>query len=254
MPSPHDWLRRPFAHRGLHDLAGGVVENTAGAVRAAVAAGYGIEVDLRLAACGTVMVFHDAGLSRLTIADGPMSARSRVELQAIPFRIGNDRMLSLAELLALVEGRVPMLLEIKAETPGDARIVGATIREMLGYRGPFAVMSFDPRLILAFRRTAPEIVRGLVAERFVDGREWPGLPRWQRLRLRLLLDAFRTRPDFIAFDIDGLPDAGPLVARHLFGRPLLTWTVRTPEQRRRAARWADAIIFEGFRPPPTSAI
>lgn len=247
MAAAPDWLRRPFAHRGLHDAANGIVENTASAVTAAVEAGYGIEVDLRLAACGTVMVFHDAGLSRLTTADGQMGALTCQELQAIPFRTGGDRMLSLAELLALVAGRVPMLLELKSDAPGDPRIVAAVVGAMHDYRGPFAAMSFDPRLVLAFRRAAPQMVRGLVAERFASRSDWPQLSAWQRLRLRLLLDAFRTRPDFIAYDIDGLPALAPLLARRLFGRPLLTWTVRTPEQRRRAAHYADAIIFEGFR-------
>lgn len=248
MSRPLDWLKRPFAHRGLHDRASGVIENTASAVLAAVSRDYGIEVDLRLAACGTVMVFHDADLARLTHGTGLVAMRSRAELQMIPFRHTSDRMLTLADLLALADARVPLLLEIKSDAARDDRIVTAVIEAMRFYRGNFAVMSFDPFIISAFRRLAPVMPRGLVAERFSNRQHWPQLSWSERLSRRFLLSTPDTRPDFIAYDVDALPALAPCIARRLFHRPLLTWTVRSRNQRERASRYADAMIFEALFP------
>ena len=100
----------------------------------------------------------------------------------------------------------------------------------------------------AFREVAPLLPRGLVAERFDDRRHWPQLTLGQRFAMRNLLTSAIARPNFIAYDIGALPALAPLVARFLFGLPLLTWTVRTPEQRERALRYADAMIFEGIGP------
>jgi glycerophosphoryl diester phosphodiesterase len=248
MSTAHHWLIRPYAHRGLHDAAQGIVENTASAVRAAIEHDYGIEVDLRLAGCGTVMVFHDRELSRLTTAQGELGAGALAELQAIAFRQGGDRMLTLEALLALVAGRVPLLLEIKSERASDARLVEAVIEAMHGYAGHFAVMSFDPDIIALFRRVAPHFVRGIVAEglQLAELRQPRQFPH--RLRRHLLASTWKARPDFVAYDIDGLPALAPRLVRRWLGKPLLTWTVRTQAQRERADKYADAMIFEGFCP------
>lgn len=244
-----DWLTaRPVAHRGLHDSSRGVIENTTSAFAAAIAGNYAIECDLRLSADGEAMVFHDRTLERLTAATGNIVAKTTSELSGIPFRHSTDRMLTLAGLCELVSGRVPLVLEMKSEFDGDLRLPGRVAEVLRSYAGPVAVMSFDPDQIVALAALAPGLPRGIVAERHYRDAEWANLQPSQRRTLAHLLHAPRTRPHFLAYAVNDLPAAAPLVARWVFGLPLLTWTVRTAAQRACAARWADQMIFEGFRP------
>ncbi len=247
------WMSKPFAHRGLHDARQNIVENTRSSVQAALDHQFGFEVDLRAASCGTIMVFHDEHLERLTLATGRVSDNNLAQLQKIQFRDTSDKMMSLQNLLDLNNGRVPMLLEIKSDwqfddKPALHRCVSAIIKTLEHYKGDFAVMSFDPLLIRAFRDLAPAIPRGLVAEQFENLKHWHQLSWLERLRLRFLLSFPRSRPDFIAYDINALPAIAPMIARFLFKRPLLTWTVRTSQQQVRAKKYCDAMIFEGFIP------
>jgi glycerophosphoryl diester phosphodiesterase len=242
------WLQRPIAHRGLHDQAKGIVENSASAVRAAMGKGLAIEVDLQCAAGDLPIVFHDDTLDRLTLESGPVAARTAEALAEIELRDGADRILSLPALLALVNGFVPLVLEVKSTWRRDGKFEANIARMLASYKGPVAVMSFDPHCLAAFRELAPDLPRGLIADRFDDQDYWSQLTLWQRLAMRNLLTAAIARPNFIAYDIAALPALAPLVARFLFGLPLLTWTVRTNEQRERALRYADAMIFEGITP------
>jgi len=119
---------------------------------------------------------------------------------------------------------------------------------LASYSGPVAGMSFDPDQVLALREKMPELPRGIVAERTYDEADWPEATPAQRRGMLHLRHAFWTRPHFVAYRVDELPAPAPWIARNIFGLPLLSWTVRTPEQRERAARYADQMIFEGFRP------
>jgi glycerophosphoryl diester phosphodiesterase len=242
------WLKRPIAHRGLHDAAKGVVENSASSVSAAMGKGLAVEVDLQCAAGDMPIVFHDAKLDRLTLETGPVAARDADVLSRIPLRHSPDCLLSLPALLALVNGHVPLVLEVKSTWARDGKFEANIAGMLASYKGPVAVMSFDPYALAAFREVAPLLPRGLVAERFDDERHWPQLTVWQRLAMRNLLTSAIAWPHFIAYDIRALPALAPLIARTLFGLPLLTWTVRTPEERERALRYADAMIFEGIVP------
>jgi glycerophosphoryl diester phosphodiesterase len=242
------WLKRPIAHRGLHDRAKGIVENSASAIRAAMGAGLAIEVDLQCTANHLPIVFHDKTLDRLTTESGPVEARDAVNLAKIRLRDSEDYILSLPALLTLVNGYVPLILEVKSTWTRDGKFEANIAKMLASYKGPVAVMSFDPYSVAAFREVAPSLPRGLVAERFDDAGHWPQLSLWQRLAMRNLLSAAIAWPNFIAYDIKALPALAPLVARFLFGLPLLTWTVRSAEERDRALRYADAIIFEGIAP------
>ena len=242
------WLKRPIAHRGLHDEAKGIVENSASAVRTAMGAGLAVEVDLQCAADHMPIVFHDATLDRLTAETGPVAARDVEALSQIPLRNGSDCILSFPDLLALVEGRVPLILEVKSTWARDGKFERNIAGALAAYPGPVAVMSFDPYSLASFREAAPLLPRGLVADRFDDESHWSHLSLWQRLAMRNLLSSAIARPNFIAYDIGALPALAPLVARLLFGLPLLTWTVRTKDERERALRYADAMIFEGIAP------
>jgi glycerophosphoryl diester phosphodiesterase len=245
---PSDWLTaRPIAHRGLHDVAHGIVENTPSAVAAAVAGRYGIEVDLQISHDGEAMVHHDDALGRLTEGSGPLAAVSAAALKRIPFRATADRMMTLGELTDLVGARVTLVLELKSRFDRDTRLIARVAQVLAGYAGPVAAMSFDPYVVAGLRRLVPHLRRGAVSERRFDHAEWRGLIWWQRHGMAHLLHAPATRPDFVAYRVDDLPAPATRLARRL-GMPVLTWTVRTPAQRERASRSADQMIFEGFRP------
>jgi len=244
-----DWLTaRPVAHRGLHDRARGIVENMPGAIEAAIAGNFAIEVDIQLTADGEAMVHHDAVLGRLTEGDGALREKTAAELRAVAFRDTPERMMSLSDLCARVAGRVPLVVEVKSHFDGDRRLVQRMAQVLEGYSGPVVGMSFDPVQVAALRETMPKLTRGIVAQRTYDDDYWTRLTAAQRAGMLHLRHASRTEPHFVAFWVDQLPAPAPWIARNIFGCPLLAWTVRTPEQRARAGRFADQMIFEGFRP------
>jgi glycerophosphoryl diester phosphodiesterase len=244
-----NWLTvRPVAHRGLHDRARGIVENMPGAALAAIEANFAIECDIQLTADGEAMVHHDDGLGRLTDGSGALRGLNADALKAIRFKDTPERMMSLGELCALVKGRVPIVIEVKSHFDGDRRLVRRMAEVLKSYTGPVAGMSFDPDQVTALRETMPDLPRGIVAQSVYSEADWPEATAAQREGMRHLRHASHTRPHFVAYWVNDLPAAAPWVARHVFGLPLLTWTVRTAEQRARAGRHADQMIFEGFRP------
>jgi glycerophosphoryl diester phosphodiesterase len=241
------WLTaRPIAHRGLH--GGGVIENTATAFTAAIASGYGIECDLQISADGEAMVHHDGSLGRLTEGQGRLADMDAAALRAVRFKAGDDRMLTLSELCELVAGRAALVLELKSRSDGDHLLVARTAKVLNDYSGPVAVMSFDPDMLTTLRTIAPALTRGIVAERSYDHPDWAAATSRQKFIMAHLLHGKRTRPDFIAYAAKDLPAIAPLIARTVFGLPILTWTIRSGEEMKRARRYADQIIFEGFRP------
>jgi glycerophosphoryl diester phosphodiesterase len=244
-----DWLTaRPVAHRGLHDAARGILENMPGAVQAAIAGNFSIEVDIQLSADGEAMVHHDNALGRLTEGSGALLGKTAAELKAVKFKNTPERMMTLSDLCTLVAGRVPLVIEVKSHFDGDRRLVKRMAEVLASYSGPAVGMSFDPDQVLALRELIPSRARGIVAEREYTEDEWPEASVAQRRGMTHLRHAFRTRPHFVAYWVNELPAAAPWIARNIFGLPLLTWTVRTPDQRARAASHADQMIFEGFVP------
>jgi len=244
-----DWLiARPVAHRGLHDRSRGIIENMPGAAKAAIEGNFSIECDIQLTADGEAMVHHDDALGRLTEGSGALLGKTAAELKAVKFKDTPERMMSLGDLCALAKGRVPLVIEVKSHFDGDRKLVKRMAEVLSSYDGPAVGMSFDPDQVEALRELVPSRPRGIVAERHYTEADWPEASPSQRRGMTHLRHFFRTRPDFVAYWVDELPAAAPWIARNIFGCPLLTWTVRTPEQREQAARYADQMIFEGFRP------
>ena len=273
---------RPIAHRGLHDVAAGRIENTGPAFEAAIARGYGIECDLRPLIDGTPIVFHDETLTRLidppTTGDAhvPLSLRGEgraegrqvgegtitpqtlvntltlADLTHLHYRNSTTPILTFDGLLNLVRGAVPLLVEIKSEwTPPDAAFLAKIAALATAYRGPIALMSFDPAVIAALVTLAPNVPRGLVSGsyRADSGDHW-----WRDLltpaesaSLRDLTDFDSLACSFAAYECASLPTPATKRLRSS-GIPIFTWTVRTPTDRAHAASHADAPIFEGFEP------
>ncbi|MFZ1812987.1 MAG: glycerophosphodiester phosphodiesterase family protein [Rhizobiaceae bacterium] len=225
----------PIAHRGLHDKANGIYENTLSAARRAAERGFGIEVDLHPAADGTVMVFHDDTLERLTAEKGDMRARTASELGRISIGGSADRVPTLRQLLELVDGRVPLVLELKGRKDGDAGFVEAVAAELATYRGQVGVMSFDHWLVEDARRLMPDLAVGLTAE---------GDDSLFAVHEAL---AGRAGIDFVSYGISDLPCRFVEEFRKS-GRPVITWTIRSPADARKSAMFADQITFEGFDP------
>jgi glycerophosphoryl diester phosphodiesterase len=244
-----DWLTaRPVAHRGLHDRARGIIENMPGAVSAAIAGNFAVEVDIQLSADGEAMVHHDDELGRLTDGTGALRSLTAAELKQVAFKDTPERMMTLGDLCDLTAGRVPMVIEVKSRFDGDRKLVKRMADVLAAYRGPAAGMSFDPDQVIALRELAPKLPRGIVAERHYTAEDWPEASPAQRRDMTHLRHFFRSRPHFVSYHVNDLPAVAPWIARHIFGLPLLTWTVRTSEQRERTARYADQMTFEGFVP------
>jgi glycerophosphoryl diester phosphodiesterase len=241
---------RPIAHRGLHSARKGIIENTAPAFQAAIAKGYGIECDVRPAADGLPVIFHDENLNRLVDGRGPVSKVKARELHSLRHRVGGAPILTFAELLDLVRGRVPLLVEIKSEwTPPEQTFLGEIARLTSYYHGPIALMSFDPAIMAKIRTLAPNVARGIISGSFVGAGWWTRrIGRKRAVALRNLLESAPVAPDFYAYEVNALPTHVIDYVRAVAGLPVFTWTVRTPRQRQIARKWADAIIFEGFEP------
>lgn len=231
--------RQPFAHRGLHDAGAGVPENSFAAFDRAIKGGWGIELDVQLTLDANTVVFHDETLDRLTDATGPLARRTRVQLERVRLKGSDEPIHTLANALMHIRGRAPVLIEAKTVGNNHNQVAASVRRALEGYRGPAAVMSFNPNVLHWFARHAPRIVRGLVMT------EEPRRPLSRyNLRRRIARQAsvLRAKPHFLAFDIRRLPS--PFVAAARTRMPVLTWTVRTEEQRAVAAAHADQIIFE----------
>jgi glycerophosphoryl diester phosphodiesterase len=240
---------RPIAHRGWHDKVEGRLENTAPAFAAAIAKGYGIECDLQAAEDGTPMVFHDITLDRLVAAAGPISAYSPRSLARLRYRGQDERILSFAQFLELVGGRVPTLVEVKRNGRRlHARFLENIARQVEAYKGPIALMSFDRRTVAALGELAPAIPRGsVIGSRQLLSSLWAGRSRKRESPAASRL--FASAPEgvgFYAVQIQLVAVSRTWMSRRAHDLPLFTWTVRTPRQRARAARWADAPIFEGY--------
>lgn len=232
------WLTaQPFAHRGLHDECS-APENSLAAIDRAIAADHGVELDVRLTSDGHAVVFHDDTLDRLTSLKGDVSRYPLSRLQSLPLLQSKHCIPDLSSVMMHIASRVPILLEAKC--PGlDYRPLCYTIRRSLeGYRGPVAIMSFNPEIVRWFARNAPNIARGLVLSNQPIAGSW-----WQRPSVRRRLMVWRANPQFLAFDIRTLPGKLALTYREK-GLPILAWTVRSPEDQERARLYADNIIYD----------
>lgn len=245
---PRAFLATPIAHRGFHDRAAGCPENSLAAARAAIARGYGIECDLQPSADGVPMVFHDDTLERLTGATGPIRAKTLAELKALTLKDSAEPIPTFAELLALVAGRVPLLVEIKdqdgASGPNVGPLEAAAAKALAGYAGPLALMSFNPHSMAAMAELAPEVPRGLTTCSYPAG-DWPRIPAAERARLIGIPDYGRVGASFISHEARDLsrPRVAELKAQ---GAAILCWTIRSPEAEAEARKIAENITFERY--------
>ncbi len=244
------FLRQPLAHRALHDIAAGRPENTRAAIRAAIARGFGIEIDVQMSSDGVAMVFHDDDLERLTNASGPIRAQSAAGLGAILLKGCDEGIPTLAEVLQLVAGRVPLLVEVKDQHgqmgQTDGILEASVARDLVGYVGPVAVMSFNPHSVIRLAALATDVPRGIVTCAYT-AHDCPELPEDVRNRLREIPDFDVAKASFVSHQWDDLdrPRVAELKEADV---TVLCWTIRSPEAESRARRLAENITFEGYLP------
>lgn len=248
MMLPLAFLQTPIAHRGLHNETR--PENGLCAVRAAVDAGYGVEIDLQISADGQAMVFHDYELDRLTGQSGQIKRRNAADLGQIPLLGRDETIPTLVQVLDIVQGRVPVLIEIKEQSrvmgPVDGVLEGAVAHALETYTGPVAVMCFNPASVNAFGAVAPHIPRGFVTCSFTHP-AWAPLGADRLAHLRAFGDFDTVGASFVSHNINDLSNdtVSALKAR---GVPVLCWTVTSDEDAAQAMKFADNITFEGYLP------
>ena len=245
---PNDLIKTPITHRALHDRAAGVIENSTSAIEAAINAGYGIELDLQCSKDGIAMVFHDDQMNRLTEERGLVRDFTCAELRAIKLTDSEDTIAPLRDILKLVDGRVPLLLEIKDQslTLGDLDGVleKAVAEELANYTGSVAVMSFNPNSVALMQTYAPNVPRGLTTCDFALA-SWPQCDQDRLERLKTLSDYKSVNASFISHDCKDLSSPYVQTIKNL-GDPILTWTIKSEDQEHQARGIADNITFEGY--------
>ena len=246
---PVEFLKRPLAHRGFHDVRKGLPENSHAAILAAMERGFGIEIDVQLTADQQALVFHDYALERLTGARGNVRDRTLKDMSTIPLIGGKSGAPSLAEVLGLVAGAVPLLIELKDQDGALGENVGAleaaVAHALDGYKGPVAVMSFNPHAVSAMQTLAPDVPRGLTTETFASG-HWKA-DATRLAELSAIVDYDRVGACFISHNRRhlGSKRVAELKAR---GANILCWTVTSPEEEADARKVAENITFERYLP------
>ncbi|CUH45079.1 glycerophosphodiester phosphodiesterase family protein [Ruegeria atlantica] len=244
---PDVFLQVPLAHRALHDKQDNRPENSRAAIRAAVDAGYGIEIDLQRTSDNRAMVFHDYDMTRLTGQPGPIQLITSVQASGTTLLHADDGIPTLDEVLHIVSGKVPLLIEFKDQDGAMGTSVGPleqdAVRALSGYDGPVALMSFNPNSVAELARLAPHLPRGIVTGSYQPKVEL--LPQSVCDHLRDIPDFDRVGASFISHEVEDLdrPRVAELKAR---GVPILCWTVRSPEQEAEAREVANNVTFEGY--------
>jgi glycerophosphoryl diester phosphodiesterase len=240
---------KPIAHRGFHNAKAGIIENTAPAFSAGLAKGYGLECDLQPARDGTPMVFHDFTLDRLIDDKGPVAARTPAALAKLRYKGATDiSILTYADFLDLCNGRGPLLVEIKSDwSKASPKFLKEIARLSSAYKGPLALMSFDPVVMTTLADLAPKVPRGIVAGLYKGDGWWIEIIGQARAdRLTNLLESGPAKPSFYSYHVKSLPTPITQYVREVQRLPVFCWTVRTKEDRKVAEQWSDASTFEGF--------
>ncbi|MBQ9777849.1 MAG: glycerophosphodiester phosphodiesterase [Clostridia bacterium] len=234
---------RPYAHRGL--WGGEVPENSLQAFDRAAAQGFAIELDVQLSCDGTVMVFHDYTLDRVCGREGKLCALSAAELVQIPLSGTTQTIPTLKQVLQTVDGRVPLLIELKGES-GDASLVSPLLEALADYKGAWCVESFNPLLLRAVKKQAPQVVRGLLSTDLIKEKRKGS--KLLNFALTKLLVTFLCRPAFHAWDGHYPHRAALRVGIKLFGAASVVYTVRDENAYKRYLQRGIYPIFEGFVP------
>ena len=233
-----------YAHRGLFNSER--AENSLSAFKAAVDAGFGIELDVRLTSDGKLVVFHDPTLTRVCGVEGKVREHTAEELAGLSLSGTGEGVPTLAEVLALVDGAVPLLIEMKQD-PGESGVGEALAEEIKGYNGPYIVESFNPMALRALKKCRPDVLLGMLSMEYSKDERYKGKMLYTLLE-KLMMN-FLARPDFISYDHRGYKVPALRFVRRVFGTPLLAWTIKSfSEEQDAVCHGFDTVIFEGYIP------
>lgn len=232
-----------YAHRGLHRP--GVPENSMAAFRAALEGGFGIELDIHLMADGNLAVIHDSSLKRTAGADVNIEDLTAGELSRFPLEGTGETVPLLSQVLALYQGKAPLIVELKTAGNNVNELCEAACRLLSGYKGAYCLESFDPRCILWLRRHRKDLVRGQLSENSLKG---GGYPFALRLMMTALVTNFLTRPDFVAFRYADRRIVSNTLCKKLWRIQGVSWTLKNQQELDTAMNESCIPIFEGFLP------
>ncbi len=233
-----------YAHRGLHDAA--KPENSMAAFRAALEKGYGIELDVHLMKDGNLAVIHDASLKRVAGADVCIEDLTAEDLPGYHLGDTHEQIPLFRDVLALFDGRAPMIVELKCERGNHEVLCRAALELLDGYKGDFCMESFDPRAIVWLKKNRPDICRGQLSENWIKSKS--RMPWILKFLMTFHLSNFAMRPDFIAYRFDHRKAFGTDICRKLMGVQGVSWTLRSPQDYETAVKEGWIPIFENFEP------
>jgi glycerophosphoryl diester phosphodiesterase len=242
---------RPIAHRGLHNRAAGVIENSASAFEAAIADNFAIECDVQLTSDGVPVIFHDDGMERLLGTHGYVADTASADITTMPL-LGSstdDCPQRLTEFLTQIAGRTLLQIELKhqRDSSGTQHLARAVAEALKSYQGPVTIESFDPNLLTSIRQFGFSGLRGIITYDYADDSEALSLTEQQRYSLRHLLHWHETQFDFISCDKSAL-DLPAIKFWRALGKPVTAWTIRSKLEVDAAWPHIDQIVFEGFNP------
>ena len=238
-----------YAHRGLHDAGRGVPENSMAAFRRAVEHGFGAELDVHLMADGGLAVVHDSSLRRVCGADVEIEDLTVADLEHYPLMGTEERIPLFQDVLALFEGRTPLIIELKVERGNAAALTDAVMAALDGWNGTYCVESFHPAVLLRLKEKYPQVIRGQLSQDFMKASEVGNLSGPVRFMLTNLLTTAATAPDFIAYKWQDRGNPSLRLMKKLYGVHEAAWTVRDQETMDLLDREGVISIFEGFMPP-----
>jgi len=243
-PEMEKYKKVKFAHRGLHDSE--KAENSLSAFAAAKEMGFGIELDIRLSKDGELVVFHDDNLSRVVGKEGKVADFTAEELSKMKLLGTKDGIPTLKEVLKLIDGAVPLLIEMKMNN-GESGVPEKLVEEIDGYKGEFIVESFNPLALRTLKKMRPDILRGILSVEYMKDPKNKGKLLYKMLQN--LQFNFFMRPDFVAYEKKGYSVGNLRFIRRNFDTPLIAWTIKSPEEEREAiSHGFDTVIFEGYIP------
>lgn len=242
LPKLRGWY---YAHRGLH--GNGVPENSMDGFRRALEKGYGVEFDVHLLKDGGLAVIHDSGLKRTTGADGAVEDLTVQELGNYRLEGTDETIPTFQQVLALFDGKVPLIIELKAEHGNHAALAEAACKALEGYEGAYCIESFDPRCILWLRKNRPDIIRGQLAANFLGSGSSGRGPVLDFVLTNLMMN-FLTQPDFIAYKFQDRKGLAPRICDKFWRIQSVSWTLRKQEELDAAVAEGSLPIFEYFEP------
>ena len=237
------FLGMSYAHRGLHDAQNLIPENSMSAFKSAVKQSLAIELDIHLTKDNQVVVFHDDSLKRICHSEGTIENSTYDELKRLHLLGTSERIPLFSEVLEYVNGRVPLLIELKLPSR-NMKLCFYTWELLKNYRGPFLVQSFNSLGIRWFSKNAPQVLRGQLSSALT--RTNPDDPFWARFLVQHLLTNICCRPDFISYKMADSHNLSLWLNQNLFRAPIAVWTLRDIEIYASARRQFDMYIFEGF--------